>query len=64
MEYFTLKDVSKILDVPYYRIEYLIRSGKIPEIPKSSSGNRVFKISDIESIKKVISEGTKFKSET
>lgn len=38
----TAKQVCKDLEIPYYRLDYLIRKGIVPEPSRSSSGQRIF----------------------
>jgi len=42
--------------IKYCRLDYLIRSGYVPEPQRNSSGQRVFSDEDILSIKEVIPE--------
>jgi DNA-binding transcriptional MerR regulator len=54
MKLLTQKDVSKQLGIPYYRLEYLHKTGRIPEAKKTSSGIRIYEEEDINKIKKIL----------
>ena len=42
MEQFSLKDISALLNVKAYRIEYLLTHGLVPEPKLRISGRQVF----------------------
>ena len=52
----TAKEVCKQLGIRYYRLDYLIRNGYVPEPRKIASGQRIFSDEDIKIIKQVIIE--------
>ena len=52
----TAKEVCKQLGIRYYRLDYLIRNGYVPEPRKIASGQRIFSDEDIKIIKQVIVE--------
>lgn len=45
-ELLTIGDVAKRLDVPQYRIVYLLQRGRVPEPPRLS-GRRIFTQQDL-----------------
>jgi hypothetical protein len=51
MEIFTAKDICKKFNLPYWRLEYLFRSGNISEVNRTTSNNRIFFKSDVKEIK-------------
>lgn len=51
--------LCKELGIKYYRLDYLIRSGYVPEPKKLDSGQRVFDDEEVKKIKKVIFERAK-----
>ncbi len=52
----TSGQLCKELDVKYHRLDYLIRSGYIPEPKRLASGHRVFTDEEIKKIKEVLFE--------
>ena len=52
MEQMSLKDVSAVLGVKAYRVEYLLAHGLVPEPKLRVSGRRVFTASDLETLRK------------
>lgn len=48
-ELLTIGDVAKRLDVPQYRIVYLLQRGRVPEPPRLS-GRRIFSQQDLADI--------------
>lgn len=48
-ELLTIGDVAKRLDVPQYRIVYLLQRGRVPEPPRLS-GRRIFTEQDMDHI--------------
>jgi DNA-binding transcriptional MerR regulator len=58
MEQMSLKDVSALLGVKAYRVEYLLAHGLVPEPQLRISGRRVFTASDLEALRKHFSSKT------
>ncbi len=54
MKLLTQKEASKQLGIPYYRLEYLHKTGQIPEARKTSSGIRIYEKEDISKIKNIL----------
>ncbi len=52
----TAKEVCKELRIKYYKLDYLIRNGYVPEPTKIASGQRVFDDQDVRNIKEVLFE--------
>ncbi len=52
----TAGQLCKELDVKYHSLDYLIRSGYVPEPMKLDSGQRVFDDQDVKRIKEVLFE--------
>jgi DNA-binding transcriptional MerR regulator len=52
----TAGQLCKELGVKYYSLDYLIRSGYVPEPKRLDSGQRVFDDQDIRLIKEVLFE--------
>ena len=51
--------LCKELGIKYYRLDYLIRSGYVPEPKRLDSGQRVFGDEEVKRIKEVIFERAK-----
>jgi DNA-binding transcriptional MerR regulator len=51
MEQMSLKDVSALLGVKAYRVEYLLAHGLVPEPQLRISGRRVFGPKDVANIR-------------
>ena len=45
-----LADVCRALHVPPYRVDYLLRAGRVPDVPKLG-GRRVFTWDDVERLR-------------
>ena len=58
MEQMSLKDVSALLGVKAYRVEYLLAHGLVPEPKLRISGRRVFTTRDLEMIRNRLSSKT------
>ncbi len=59
MEVLLMKTAGQLcreLGIRYYRLDYLIRSGYVPEPKRLDSGQRVFKDEDVEKIKEILFE--------
>ncbi len=57
MEVLLMKTAGKLcreLGIRYYRLDYLIRSGYVPEPKRLNSGQRVFGGEDVKRIKKAL----------
>lgn len=52
----TSKDVCQRLGIPFYRLQYLFDSGKIKDVDRISTGDRVYTEEDIPRIKKALFE--------
>ncbi len=52
----TAGQLCKELGIRYYRLDYLIRSGYVPEPKRLDSGQRVFEEQDVRKIKEVLFE--------
>lgn len=52
----TAGQLCRELSIRYYRLDYLIRSGYVPEPKRLDSGQRVFTDEEIAKIKEVIYE--------
>ncbi len=48
--------LCKELGIRYYRLDYLIRSGYVPEPKRSDSGQRIFEDGDVKRIKEALFE--------
>ncbi len=48
--------LCKELGIRYYRLDYLIRSGHVPEPKRTDSGQRVFEDEDVKRIKEALFE--------
>ena len=46
----TITQAARLLGIPYYRIQYLERIGRIPKARRNCSGHRVYGPEDIEII--------------
>lgn len=58
---FTQKEVVRQLSIPFYRLEYLHKTGQVPEVAKTSSGVRVYTRQDIDRIRKILLLEAKYK---
>ncbi len=56
MKLLTQKEASKQLGIPYYRLEYLHKTGQILEVKKTSSGIRIYEEEDVNRIKKILAK--------
>ena len=54
----TAGQLCRELGIRYYRLDYLIRSGYVPEPMRLNSGQRLFMAEDVERLMKVIYERT------
>ncbi len=54
MTLLTAKDVARQLNIPYYRLEYLHKTGKIPEVNRASNNVRIYEPKDVEAIRRVL----------
>lgn len=54
----TAGQLCKELNIRYYRLDYLIRSGYVQEPQRLGSGQRVFTDQDVKKIKEVLFERT------
>ena len=52
----TAGQLCRELNIRYYRLDYLIRSGYVPEPKRLDSGQRIFMDEDTEKIRKIILE--------
>ncbi len=52
----TAGQLCRELGVKYYRLDYLIRNGFVPEPKRLDSGQRVFEDEEIRKIKEVLCE--------
>ncbi len=50
----TAGQLCKELGIRYYRLDYLIRNGHVPEPKKLDSGQRVFSEMEVKAIKEVL----------
>ena len=50
-----LSDVCRVLHVPPYRVDYLLRAGRVPDVPKLG-GRRIFSWEDVERLRAALSE--------
>ncbi len=46
----TSKDVCRRLGIPFYRLQYLFDSGKIRDVDRISTGDRVYTEADVRRI--------------
>ncbi len=54
----TSGQLCRELGIRYYRLDYLIRSGYVPEPKKVASGQRIFTDEDVQRIKEKLFEVT------
>ena len=52
----TAGKLCKELGIRYYRLDYLIRSGHVPEPKRTDSGQRAFEDEDVKKIKEALFE--------
>lgn len=50
----TSKAVCIRLNIPFYKLQYLFDAGKIPELPRSTSGDRIYTEDDIKRIREAL----------
>jgi hypothetical protein len=50
-----LSDVCRALHVPPYRVDYLLRAGRVPDVPKFG-GRRMFTWEDVERLRVALVE--------
>ena len=63
MKILTAKDVCNTLNIPYWRLEYLFKAGKVSEVQRTSTNQRVFTKKDLAQIKDVLEEIVKTNNE-
>ncbi len=52
----TSKDVCQRLGIPFYKLQYLFDSGKIRDVDRISTGDRIYTEDDIKRIQKALFE--------
>lgn len=52
----TITQAARLLEIPYYRILYLERIGRIPKARRNCSGHRVYTEDDINPIRQKLME--------
>ncbi len=50
----TSKDVCQRLRIPFYKLQYLFDSGKIRDVDRISTGDRIYTEADIRRIQEVL----------
>ena len=50
----TRKDVCQRLRIPFYKVQYIFDSGKIRDVARTTTGNRIYTEEDIKRIKEVL----------
>lgn len=53
---FTSKDVCRELKIPFYKLQYLFDSGRVRDVSRTSTGNRVYTENDIKRIRELLFE--------
>ncbi len=53
---FTSKDVCRQLKIPFYRLQYLFDSGKLRDVSRTTTGDRIYTDEDIKIIKEALFE--------
>ncbi len=51
---FTSKDVCRELKIPFYKLQYLFDSGRVRDVYRNSTGNRIYTEDDVKVIKKAL----------
>ncbi len=59
MESLTSKYVCRLLGIKYWQLDYIIKSGKLKEPMRTTSGQRIFSQEDIEELQKIITKNKK-----
>ncbi len=50
----TSKDVCRELKIPFYKLQYLFDSGRVRDVSRTSTGNRIYTEEDVMVIKKAL----------
>jgi DNA-binding transcriptional MerR regulator len=50
----TSKDVCQRLGIPFYKLQYLFDSGKVRDVDRISTGDRIYTEADIQRIRKAL----------
>lgn len=53
---FTSKDVCQKFKIPFYKLQYLFDSGKIKDVTRTTTGDRIYSEDDIKRIRRVLFE--------
>jgi DNA-binding transcriptional MerR regulator len=56
MAMLTTKDVLDRFQIPYHRLAYLFSSRRVPEVGKTSSGCRLYRERDVETIRMALED--------
>ena len=56
MKIFNLGEAAKILEIPFYRLQYLERAERIPKARRSSSGQRFYTQKDLMKLKQILNK--------
>ncbi len=51
---FTSKDVCRQLKIPFYRLQYLFDSGKVRDVSRTTTGDRIYTEEDIQRIRRAL----------
>ncbi len=50
----TSKDVCRELKIPFYKLQYLFDSGKVRDVSRTTTGDRIYTEDDVKVIKKAL----------
>ena len=51
MKNYTIREISEMFELPLYTLRYYESEGLLPEVPKSSSGQRIYSDEHVERLK-------------
>ena len=56
MKIFNLGEAARLLEIPFYRLQYLERAERIPRAKRSSSGQRFYTEKDLMKLKQILNK--------
>ena len=56
MKIYNLGEAAKLLEIPFYSLQYAEKVGKIPQAARSSSGARIYTEKDLMKLKQILNK--------
>ena len=54
MKIYSAGEIAKILEIPYYTLDYMERQGKIPKAKRTTSNQRYYTEADLTQIRRIL----------